>query len=42
MWIGRLVIVPLHGSAPRLASMTAYEEQDGVLQPVVTRTAEAW
>ncbi|GIL35757.1 MULTISPECIES: cysteine dioxygenase [Phycicoccus] len=34
--------VSLHVYAPRLASMTDYEEHDGVLQPVVTRTAEAW
>jgi predicted metal-dependent enzyme (double-stranded beta helix superfamily) len=34
--------VSLHVYAPRLASMTDYEEHDGVLAPTEIRTAEAW
>ncbi|KRE62451.1 cysteine dioxygenase family protein [Nostocoides sp. Soil756] len=34
--------VSLHVYAPRLASMTDYDEHDGILEAVATRTAEAW
>lgn len=34
--------VSLHVYAPRLAAMTDYEDRDGVLEAVATRTAEAW